>query len=325
MSQQELQLVHARYVQMDMPVFNAFWLRDVNPVSRNIKTRRISAPNSSMRQVHEGLIYYIRNRVRLEMPNATAGRLGDSALNNVLRHRKNNPKRRGFNRYIVLLDISSAYQAVDIDKLVNALIVTNPALKGREQEIKDLIGPFCFDPVVGGLVTGGPASPDFFNLYCEVLIDRELRELCEQYGITYSRYIDDLTFSSVDPIGLKKRRKLREVLTKAGFRISDSKARVYDLRKNPVEINGVGVCLNGRIYLPRHSLNHIRGLIHTAIHKGGIPSSKVHGKMGLLKAMTKPEKANATELQVFRLYEEFCRIDRARRAQENSKTKRRRK
>jgi hypothetical protein len=287
------------------PAFRSFWLNDVNPVSGQKKRRQIHNPNQPMRDLHARMIGYVR-RLGVRMPSSAACRRGQSALKNVMRHRKY--CRDDFNRYFYLADISSAYQAVSLDRMVDVLFLTNPRLTNSRDDVRGFLEQHFFDAKNGGLVVGGPASPDLFNLYCEVVVDRELRELCQKYEVMYTRYLDDLTFSSQRPIGAKKRRALRRIAEAAGFRISDRKARVYDLRKGPVSVNGIGICLDGRVFLPRRTLRHIRGLLHVACTKGGINPGVIHGKMGLLKGLVSPGKANRTELKVFRQYERFRQL-----------------
>ena len=290
-----------------LPGFRTYPIRDYNPVSGNLKKCRwISDPNAPMRDLHASLIRYIR-RLQVPMPNSTACRRGDSALKNVWRHYKRQGK--GFNRYLVLLDISSAYNAVRMDRLVEVLLSADPELVPIKERVENFLHDYCMDPRSKGLVTGAPASPELFNLYCEVLIDRPLRELCEKYSLVYTRYLDDMTFSSLGPIGRKKRRALLAVIRSVGFSISDKKARVIDLRKGPATVNGVGICLDGRIFLPRRTLTHIRGVIHQAM-LGKVKPSVIHGKMGLLKGITPRYKANATEHKVFEAYDAFCKVQR---------------
>lgn len=298
--------------QLDFPAFQYRWFMDINPVSKQRKWRKISNPNSLMRMVHARFLAFLRN-FRLPMPSSTSGRLGDSALANVLRHkkRKDTGLEVGFNRYLVLMDISSAYQAVDLERMVDVILRIRHDLVSERESVRDFLREYCFDPQLGGLVTGAPSSQDLFNLYCEVLIDRQLRDLSERYGLVYSRYLDDLTFSSLGPIGLKKRRALRAVLQDAGFKISDKKAQVIDLRKGPAVLNGVGICLDGRIFLPRKTLDHIRGLIHQALTRRNIKPAIIHGKMGLLKGVTNRLLANRTEAKVYRMYELFQMQQRA--------------
>ncbi|MFA6295473.1 MAG: reverse transcriptase domain-containing protein [Candidatus Paceibacterota bacterium] len=289
------------YLPYLMPCFRRYRITDHNPVSNQTKQRIISDPNLSMRWIHHYLIRYIRE-MRIPMHNATGGRRNNSAFRNVLYHRKYG--KIAFNRYFYILDISSAYSTVNIHQLTG--ILSEFCADISQEDICEFLTMYCFEPDNKGLVTGAPASPDLFNLYCEKLIDGYLRELCTKYNLVYTRYIDDLTFSSTVPIGLKKRKEIRKIIRKAGFEISDRKAKVIDLRKGPTTINGVGICLDGRTFLPRRVLKQIQALIHRALEKGDIKPSIIHGKMSLLKAVTLPGYRTMTESRVFGMYNKYC-------------------
>ncbi|MDE1874506.1 MAG: hypothetical protein KGI79_00905 [Patescibacteria group bacterium] len=291
----------------EAPLFHKRWINDINPLSGHNKRRLICAPNQAMRDVHAKTIRWLRS-LRVAMPSATACRLGDSAYRNVLRHKKGTG--RSFNRYFFLMDIDSAYPSVKIGRMVDVLVALKPDLEERRFALWVFLARHCFDDQTGGLVTGAPASPDLFNLYCEVEIDRPMRVLCARYGLTYTRYLDDLTFSSASPIGKKKRRALSDIVLRAEFRVSHKKARVYDLRKGPVVINGMGVQLHGKVFVPRRTLDHIRGLLHVASNESGVSASVIHGKMSLLKAVTGRRGANRTEEKVFEAYERFRKSSR---------------
>lgn len=293
----------------DPPAFRQFWDNDVNPLSGSRKRRLINDPNPAMKSLHRRMLRFVRG-LPVELPSSTACRKGQSALRNVLLHRKDG--QAGFRRYFYLTDISSAYQAVRPEQIARILVWASTVRPLRYDEVLETLSEHFFDRTLGGLATGGPASPDLFNLYCEFLIDRRLRDLCERYGLRYTRYLDDLTFSSLTPIGKKKRQALRNVILAAGFRLSDKKTRVLDLRKGPVSVNGIGICLDGRIFLPRHAHRHLVGLLHRACAHGSVNPSVIHGKMGTLKMLTEPSVANQTELRAFRLYERFRRTERAR-------------
>ena len=73
-----------------------------------------------------------------------------------------------------------------------------------------------------------------------IKIDKKILELCEQLNITYSRFIDDLSFSS--PSDFKPETlKLLDIIKKEGFQISHKKT--FYKTKNAV-ITGVQVGQN---------------------------------------------------------------------------------
>ncbi|OGD63079.1 hypothetical protein A3A71_03770 [Candidatus Berkelbacteria bacterium RIFCSPLOWO2_01_FULL_50_28] len=241
--------------------FRHFFLKDVNPLGGRTKRRHISAPNAQMREVHSALISYLRS-LPADLSAATGARKGHSSITNIFPHRNN--------RYFLLLDIKDAYGTVDEEKLVQVLLELDPTLPRDlfgSEVVTQFLQRYCLNNK-GGLLTGAPASPDLYNLYVAVLLDSKLIELCKQYGLTYTRYLDDITLSSMTRIGKKKRQAIYGLMREAGLVIHESKTQILDLNRGPVKIAGFTLNQNRSIILPRSYLGKIRGAIHNAIEKG---------------------------------------------------------
>ncbi|MBX4195529.1 hypothetical protein KW796_01040 [Candidatus Parcubacteria bacterium] len=272
--------------------FKAWQKRDVNPLGRTSRMRTLHTPNEAMKYLHDRLVINLRRIKAVDLTSA-ASKPGGSALRNVLRHRHN--------RYFYLTDISSAFDSVDSHRL--AAVLAGLDTQVRESEVYAFLRQFCMTEQ-GGLITGSPSSPDLFNIYCAVLMDGQMREYCLRHEVTYSRYLDDLTFSSKQVIGARKREKIRELISLSGLRIGHHKSRVLDLKKHRIEINGIGLEYGGRVYLPRWYLYKIRGLMHVA-ERSEDPKllQRVHGMIGLLQASTDASRPrNRLETKVFSEY-----------------------
>jgi hypothetical protein len=277
--------------------FKSWRKRDVNPLGGTSKTRTLHAPNEKMRNLHR---QFVRNLRELQVNLSSATSVpGSSPRQNVARHR--------YSRFFYLTDLSSAFQNVNKEKLAEVLAWLDK--KVSKVEILEFLEGFCFVKE-GGLITGSPSSPDLFNIYAAVLIDSRLRKYCEPHGITFSRYLDDLAFSSQSVIGARKRDKIREIVEFAGFQISHHKTRVLDLKKDRIEINGIGLEYGGRIYLPRWYLRKIRGLIRLIREtRDRKLLYKLDGMMGLFDASTDPDHpSNQIEKKVLQEYNSVRRL-----------------
>ncbi len=267
---------------------------DVNPLSGRTKTRVLHAPNERMLKLHRRFLKNLR-RLKVSMPAATSV-AGSSPRENVRRHLGH--------RYFFLTDLSNAFGHVNVEKLAKILAILDKDVS--IEEIEDFLKSYCMASE-GGLIAGSPSSQDLFNIYCNELIDRQLLEYAQKWDIRYSRYLDDLTFSSNQPIGASKRNYIRKVITSAGFGIGHHKSQVLDLAKAPIEINGVGLSYDGRMYLPRRYLRKIRGLIRiicrTHDHK---LMHKLSGMMGLYFAYTDTAKSKSRlEMLLIREYHQI--------------------
>lgn len=226
----------------NLPAFRRARIKDVNRLSGVTKWRTLYIPNVAMRRVHRRMQYELR-LLPIPMPHATAGRRGDSPLKNAQRHRGS--------QHFVLLDLHAAYRHVDPARLAH--ILCDAAGKPQNlAQVQARLEEFCFVSN-GGLATGGLVSVQLFNIYASALIDQPLAALVAGWGdITFTRYLDDLTISSLNPIGRHRRRQILEVIRAAGFEHSIGKAKVVDLaRENVVRINGINLDRDGNLSVPR--------------------------------------------------------------------------
>lgn len=122
---------------------------------------------------------------------------------------------------------------------------------------KSLCDEFRFMPDVASILTklttykgqlpqGAPTSPYLANMVF-MPIDREILLICENHGITYSRFVDDLTLSS--------QKDFKEIIPEIislikskGYKISDQKVS-YGYA--PKEITGIITSNNGIAAPPR--------------------------------------------------------------------------
>jgi len=281
----------------DYPSFTECWLRDQNPLSGVSQKRHIYMPNKSMSILHKRLINYFRN-LKVPLPFAFGARPKNSPLKNVWWHRHN--------RYFYLLDLSKAYSSVSCEKLTSILGFLDEQLKNFEQEVYKFLDEYCFW-FGRGLVTGAPASPDLFNIYTGILLDRPLGELCKKHNLTFTRYLDDLAFSSSKiPIGKRKRQEIRTIIKGAGFEVNHHKSRVCDLKISSIVINGVGLELGGRIFVPRYYLRKIKGFMHklksgSDLEKSG--KQTLNGMMSAFWGVTDRKRLNKTEQKLVKKYQ----------------------
>jgi len=93
----------------------------------------------------------------------------------------------------------------------------------------------------GCLPQGAPSSPIITNLICQAL-DIRLLNMAKKYKLDYSRYADDLTFSTNDKHFLANYKKfiqeLADRIEHSGFKINDSKT-VLRYRDSRQEVTGL--------------------------------------------------------------------------------------
>ena len=134
----------------------------------------------------------------------------------------------------------------------------------------------------GKLPQGAPTSPIITNLICQVL-DMHLLSLAKRYKLDYTRYADDLTFSTNNKSFLEKwaefYSELDRKIKKAGFSINERKTRIaYRDSKQVV----TGLVVNKKISVDHSYYRKVRAMAHS-LYKTG--SYEVDGKEGTIKQL----------------------------------------
>lgn len=83
-----------------------------------------------------------------------------------------------------------------------------------------------YDAPIPVLAQGAPTSPALANIICNRL-DNRFFQYAIKNNVSYTRYADDLTFSSDDPEKLPNSSFVRKVVESEGFRLNDKKTGTY--------------------------------------------------------------------------------------------------
>jgi len=258
---------------------------DFNPLSGERKTRRLAIPNNEMRALHHQIIRHFRN-LRAVHWAAKGGVPETSSMKAIEPHRRH--------RYIYHLDLKGAYNQVKVKTLAQILCGIDGNL-GSQEEVEAFLTRFCFTDQQR-LATGGSASVDLFNIALRP-IDEKIAHLAREFGLAYTRYMDDLILSADRPIGHRLRRRIRAIVIEQGYTINHRKSHVWDLTKGPIVVLGVGIEFKGRLFVPRRYIRHVKGLLHWARgQKRPLAlAARIAGKMGTVLAVTKRNTKNQTE------------------------------
>lgn len=135
----------------------------------------------------------------------------------------------------------------------------------------------------GYLPQGSPCSPIISNLIGGIL-DNRLNDLSKRYNCTYSRYADDLTFStniSIFPSELYDTendsigKKLSKIIKDSWFEINTSKTRLT-FEKNRQEVTGLVV--NRKVNISANYYRYTRSMVHNYCINSIFSKSNFHNK-----------------------------------------------
>ena len=111
------------------------------------------------------------------------------------------------------------------------------------------------------LPQGAATSPLLTNAICDTL-DRRMRGVAKRFGLHYSRYADDMTFSSMHNVyqeGSDFRNEIKRLIEEQGFKMNEKKTR---LLRDGVRQEVTGLTVNQRVNVTRKYVHDIRWILH---------------------------------------------------------------
>ena len=111
------------------------------------------------------------------------------------------------------------------------------------------------------LPQGAPTSPIITNMICDKL-DRRLAGLAKRFGLRYTRYADDITFSSMHNVyheGGEFRKELARIIQGQGFSINEKKTR---LQKVGGRQEVTGIIVSDRLNVTQKYVRDIRNILY---------------------------------------------------------------
>src|SRR5262249_1119599 len=118
-----------------------------------------------------------------------------------------------------------------------------------------------------GLPQGACTSPALSNQVARRL-DKRLAGLAARFGLAYTRYADDLSFSGDAAVNEKVgylMARVRHIAQEEGFAVNDNKSR--GLRRNPAQ-KVTGLVVNDGPGVPRREVRRLRAILHQARTEG---------------------------------------------------------
>jgi len=149
-------------------------------------------------------------------------------------------------KWLMKLDIKDFYNSVTEEQIRQVLndYVSMDKCKNtdRSREVSAEVEQiFSICTINGKLPTGAPTSPYIANLLLKDF-DYDIQKFCNIYGVTYSRYMDDLFFSTDNPqyilslVELEVIRQFKEL----GFGVNTDKIKYISSNKRQ-QVLGLGV------------------------------------------------------------------------------------
>lgn len=248
---------------------------------RNGGVRIISAPSSKLKDLQSKIASLLINcRQEIFAINGVENKLSHgferdrTIITNALKHRGKN--------VVLNLDLKDFFKSFNFGR-VRGFFLSNKDFKLHPDIATTIAKAACYQ---GSLPQGSPCSPVITNLICNIL-DVRLAMLAKKFGCAYSRYADDITFSTnkkdfpeelalnvTDGVILGS--KLRNEIERAGFEINDSKTR---LSFKPARHEVTGLTVNRIVNVDRRYSKKVRAYAHRLYQTGSYTIKNADGEV----------------------------------------------
>ena len=241
--------------------------------------RTINAPIKGLKEFQKALNLILQS-VHEPHKNATGFIQERSIIDNASAHVGQN--------YVYNIDLKDFFPSIDASRVWGRLLYPPFNLKStpERKHIANMIKTLCcteleVERYKDGewkkekklvLPQGAPTSPTLTNAICDKL-DRRLTGVAKRFGLNYSRYADDITFSSshnsfknqmgeLESIYSQNstfKKELLKVIREQNFHIKESKVR---LQKRGYKQEVTGIIVNDKINVSRTYIKNLRHLIY---------------------------------------------------------------
>lgn len=183
---------------------------------------------------------------------------GKGIVSNAEQHKKK--------KYVLNLDLQDFFHSVNFGR-VRGIFINTPFNMGLPAAT--VLAQLCTHN--GRLPQGASTSPVLSNL-ASTSLDKRLMKIAREFNLTYTRYADDITFSSKEtfPVSLVKRDELEtgksivgyaleKAINDSGFKVNHSKTRLQH-RYQRQEVTGLVV--NEGVNVNRRFIRKTRAMIN---------------------------------------------------------------
>ena len=244
---------------------------------KNGDDRTINAPNKSLKFVQRKLArlfverqkqFFLEKNIKNNISHAFLK--GKGIKTNAVPHRNK--------KYVLNLDLENFFGMINFGR-VQGFFKKNTYFK--LPEIATIIAQLtCYK---GSLPQGAPTSPIISNLICQIL-DQRILALCKKFRLTYTRYADDLTFSTNDNNFKKKYNEfleeLESIINHSGFKINSKKTHFQEYNGRQLV---TGLSVNKKINVKKEFYKKTRSMAHTLYKTGKFTINGAEGTINQLE------------------------------------------
>ena len=218
--------------------------------------REVAQPAMEVKLLQKWLINYLQSKLPVH-DSAVAYCIGKGIKHNATIHKEN--------RYVLKLDFKNFFPSIS-GIHIKKHIKKHCALQFTEEELNDMVQILCWTAPHSSkrvLCVGAPSSP-FISNSILFEFDTYATNVAKKYDAIYTRYADDLTFSSNSEFVVSKIeseiRSILEVLKTPKLSINDDKT-VHTSRGRGITITGIVVTPEKQLSIGRERKRLISSMV----------------------------------------------------------------
>ena len=232
--------------------------------------RHIYAPEKPLKKIQKRLNYYLQAYYLWIKPDEVHGFvINPYYLGSHCNIAANAAVHTG-KKHLLNIDLKDFFPSISAKRIKN--LFTSPYFNYNEQIATALT---LLTTYQSKLPTGAPTSPVLSNFVC-LGLDACLRKFCQENGLRFTRYADDLTFSSDALISQDTIQNIIRLIRENGFEINEKKLHLQSSnRKQTV----TGLTVNEKVNVDRKLLKKIRAMLHDLTTNGIDTAAQRHFKL----------------------------------------------
>jgi RNA-directed DNA polymerase len=264
-----------------------------NPIYKNYAirkkrggTRQIFAPNKHLKSIQKQLNYFLQAYYLWIKPEEVHGFVVNPHYLGTHCNIVENAKGHVNKKYVLNIDLKDFFPSISSPQVKEIFASTFFNFNDQISTALALLTTY-----EGKLPIGAPTSPVISNFICYQL-DNDLIDFSKKNNLTFTRYADDLTFSSDFLISNDNILDLVNLIKKNHFEINEKKVRLRTAhRKQTV----TGLTVNSKVNVDRKLLKKIRAMLHDLTTNGIEQSVQRHFKVANIENRHKATFINRLE------------------------------
>jgi RNA-directed DNA polymerase len=229
--------------------------------------RLIQSPSSNLMRLQSRLNFFLQNYYHLIRPEGIHGFVINPNKKEKICNIVNNAQIHINQKQVLNLDLKDFFPSIESYRVKELFVSEHFKFNNEIANALALLVTY-----EGKLPIGAPTSPVISNFIC-LELDAHLIAFCKENQINYSRYADDLTFSSNEDISKEIIRSIFEIIKQNNFEVNHKKTRLKSTnRKQTV----TGLVVNKKVNVDRKTLKMVRAMLHDASENGIAKAANKH-------------------------------------------------